>query len=66
MDLTRFQCSGFGFQVEMIKTCERRGFKVAELPIIFGHRASGKSKMSVAIAVEALWRLLALRFSKAP
>jgi dolichol-phosphate mannosyltransferase len=66
VDLTRFQCSGFGFQVEMIKACERRGFKVAELPIIFGHRASGKSKMSIGIAAEALWRLPALRFGRIP
>lgn len=66
VDLTKFRCSGFGFQVEMIKACESRGFRVAELPIVFGHRASGKSKMSLAIAVEALWRLPALRFGKVP
>ncbi len=66
VDLTRFRCSGFGFQVEMVKACERRGFKVDELPFIFGDRASGRSKMSLAIAVEALWRLPALRWRKAP
>jgi dolichol-phosphate mannosyltransferase len=66
VDFTKFRCSGFGFQVEMIKACERRGFRVAELPIVFGHRASGRSKMSIAIAVEALWRLPGLRFGKVP
>ncbi len=66
VDLAKFRCSGFGFQVEMIKACESRGFRVAELPIVFGHRASGKSKMSLAIAVEALWRLPGLRFGKVP
>ena len=66
VDLTRFRCSGFGFQVEMVKACERREFKVVEIPIIFGRRASGKSKMSIAIAVEALWRLPALRWGKVP
>ena len=66
IDFTRFRCRGFGFQVEMVKACERRGFRVAELPIIFGPRASGKSKMSIAIAVEALWRLPALRWGKVP
>jgi dolichol-phosphate mannosyltransferase len=66
VDLALFRCSGFGFQVEMIKACESRGFKIAELPIMFGHRASGKSKMSLSIAVEALWRLPALRFGRVP
>ena len=66
VDLTRFRCNGFGFQVEMVKACEDRGFRVTELPIIFGRRAGGKSKMSIGIAVEALWRLPALRFGRVP
>ena len=64
MDLTKFRCKGFAFQAEMVSVCERRGYSVVEHPIVFGRRASGESKLSLAIVVEALWRLFPLRWKR--
>ncbi len=62
LDMTEFRCKGFGFQAEVAHACQRRGYRVVEHPIIFQRRASGKSKMSPFIVLEALWRLLPLRW----
>jgi dolichol-phosphate mannosyltransferase len=37
---------GYAFQVEILYKCIRKGFRVAELPIIFTERRGGKSKLS--------------------
>lgn len=49
---------GYGFQVELAWTLERFGAVIAEVPIRFVERAEGKSKMSSAIVLEALWAVL--------
>ena len=38
-------CSGFDFQVEMLFIAERLGLRIAEVPITFVGRRSGKSKL---------------------
>ena len=63
-DLTQFRCKGFGFQAEVAYACQRRGYEVVEHPILFMSRAKGRSKMSMAIVLEAIWRLLPLRWSR--
>ena len=40
----------------------RAGFRVAEVPIVFRDRTVGESKISLSIAVEALWLVPSLRF----
>ncbi len=62
LDLQSFECQGFGFQAEVAHACQIRNYRVFEHPIIFDSRAAGHSKMSMAIVVEALWRLLLLRW----
>lgn len=62
LDLKSFKCQGFGFQAEVAHACQIRDYRVFEHPIIFDSRAAGYSKMSMAIVVEALWRLLLLRW----
>jgi dolichol-phosphate mannosyltransferase len=64
MDIDRFQCKGFAFQAEVAHACQHLGHRVVEHPIIFASRVEGRSKMSVGIVVEAIWRLLPLRWSK--
>jgi glycosyltransferase involved in cell wall biosynthesis len=64
MELTSFQCKGFGFQAEVAYTCQRKGYRVVEYPIVFYERKLGKSKMSLNIVLEALWRLILLRWRK--
>jgi dolichol-phosphate mannosyltransferase len=60
LDLSAVAASGYGFQIEMKHRAHRRGFVLRELPIVFPDRTRGASKMTPAIAAEALglvWRL---------
>jgi dolichol-phosphate mannosyltransferase len=52
--------TGYGFQVENTRRCERRGLQLAEAPITFTERCAGTSKMSTGVAREAA--LLVLRW----
>ena len=53
--------NGYAFQIELTYRAIRAGFRVAEIPIVFRERAAGSSKMTPAIAFEAVWRVAALR-----
>lgn len=66
LDLSDFRCKGFAFQAEVAHACQRRGYRVSEYPILFADRTKGRSKMSMAIVVEAVWRLLPLRWRRKP
>jgi dolichol-phosphate mannosyltransferase len=61
LSLADVQAEGYGFQIEMTYRALRAGFRVAEIPIAFGARRAGRSKMSARIAAEALWQVPALR-----
>ena len=52
---------GYSFQIESTWQAARRGMRIAEIPITFVERRAGQSKMSTAIVVEALWRVLLWR-----
>ena len=52
---------GYAFQIETTYHAWRRGFRIKEIPIVFADRAAGVSKMSLAIAREAI--LLVLRLA---
>jgi dolichol-phosphate mannosyltransferase len=52
---------GYAFQVELTYRALRAGLRVAELPITFRERREGESKMTGAVALEAAWRIPALR-----
>jgi dolichol-phosphate mannosyltransferase len=54
---------GFAFQVETTYRAGRAGLRIAEVPIVFHERRAGRSKMSPAIAAEALWRIPELRLA---
>ena len=64
IDLDRLTITGFGFQAEVAYRIQRCGLTVSEHPYLFMERTAGKSKMSLNIALEALWRLTLLRFSR--
>jgi dolichol-phosphate mannosyltransferase len=51
--LDRIRSSGYLFQVEMAYVCERLGLRVAEVPIRFEERRTGRSKMSLKVKLEA-------------
>ncbi len=61
LPLDRIRSRGYAFQVETTYRAVRAGFRVRELPIAFVERGAGRSKMSRAIVLEAVWRIPALR-----
>jgi len=52
-DLDRITLQGYAFQIETVYQAHRRGFRIAELPIVFPDRRLGQSKMSRRIVAEA-------------
>jgi len=65
LDLTGIGTDGYGFQIEMTYRAIQAGFRVTEVPILFRERRVGASKMSARIALEAFWKVPALRIDKA-
>jgi dolichol-phosphate mannosyltransferase len=61
IDLDAVRSSGYAFQIEMAVRAARRGFRIAEMPIIFVDRNVGVSKMSKRIVWEAVWMVWRLR-----
>jgi dolichol-phosphate mannosyltransferase len=57
IDFTQVVSNGYVFQVEIAYLCQKMGFSILELPIYFEDRRIGKSKMSVPVKVEAVWRV---------
>ena len=58
LDLSTVRSDGYSFQLEMALRTWRLGFRVMEVPITFVERTEGASKISRAIVVEALWRVM--------
>ncbi len=62
IDLDCVESNGYTFQIEMSFRAWKKGFRLGEIPIVFVDRDVGQSKMSKAIAREAVWRVLRLRW----
>ena len=54
LDPASCDASGYAFQVEMARRAEEAGLRISEVPIRFKEREAGTSKMSTAIAIEAM------------
>jgi hypothetical protein len=54
IDLPAIRADGYGFQIEMAYSVNGNGGRIVEVPITFGERQRGASKMSSRIVVEAL------------
>ena len=61
LDLTGVHADGYGFQIELTYRAIQGGFTVTEVPILFRERRVGQSKMTARIALEAVWKVPALR-----
>jgi len=61
IDLDDVRADGYGFQIELTYRAIRAGFTVAEIPILFREREIGSSKMTARIALEAVWKVPALK-----
>ena len=62
IDLNGVHADGYGFQIELTYRAIQAGFTVREMPIRFRERREGHSKMTARIALEAVWKVPALRF----
>jgi dolichol-phosphate mannosyltransferase len=61
IDLARVESEGYAFQIEMSFRAWKKGFRLAEIPIVFVDRTLGESKMSKKIIREAVWKVWKLR-----
>lgn len=60
LDLGSVMSTGYAFQIELTHRAWRKGFRIAEVPIVFVERIAGRSKMGrgiVAEAIIAVWRM---------
>ncbi|MGZ4200668.1 MAG: polyprenol monophosphomannose synthase [Thermoleophilaceae bacterium] len=64
IDLEGVHADGYGFQIELTYRAIQAGFRVVEVPIMFRDRQAGTSKMSARIAVEAVWKVPALKLRR--
>ena len=62
VDFETATAHGYAFQVELTWRVLCVGLSVVEVPIRFRERRLGESKMSARIALEAAWKVPALRF----
>lgn len=70
LELEAVRADGYGFQIEMAYIVALAGGRIVETPIRFVDRREGVSKMSIAIAIEALKLVtrfgIARRFGREP
>jgi dolichol-phosphate mannosyltransferase len=64
LDLEGVDSHGYGFQIEMSYRAVKAGLAVTEVPILFRERREGQSKMTAKIALEAVWKVPALRLRR--
>lgn len=62
IDLSDVRSNGYAFQIEMSFRAWKKGFRIAEIPIVFVDRTEGESKMSKRIVREAVWMVWRLRW----
>ena len=64
VDLATLRSQGYVFNIEFGYRAQRAGFRVVEVPIVFRDRTVGESKISLSIAIEALWLVPSLRWPR--
>jgi dolichol-phosphate mannosyltransferase len=61
----RIKADGYAFQIELNYRVLKQGARIKEIPFFFLDRTRGESKLSLRIAVEALWVAWWLRLADA-
>lgn len=64
IDLDHIFSNGYSFLVELLFRCQRRGFTVGEIPIIFANRTRGQSKISQREIYKAMYTVIRLFASR--
>jgi dolichol-phosphate mannosyltransferase len=65
LNLDSVRSNGYAFQIELTNRAHRKGFTIAEVPIVFQERREGASKMSKDIVIEAAWKVWLFRLGLA-
>jgi len=63
LDLNNIRSEGYAFQIELKYKAIKKGFPCVEFPIIFEGRFLEKSKMSIKIFLEAIFRLWQMKLN---
>ncbi|HIE52668.1 MAG TPA: polyprenol monophosphomannose synthase [Armatimonadetes bacterium] len=64
LDWEAIAVEGYSFLIEMTYRCQQKGYRLAEVPIVFVDRQRGKSKISRRIIVEAFFLVLRLAWER--
>lgn len=64
IQLERIFSSGYSFLVEMLFLCQRQGWQIGEVPIIFEDRRKGQTKISRQEILKAQYTILRLAFRR--
>jgi len=64
IDLGGILSDGYSFLIEMLYQCQRRGYRVAEAPIVFEDRRHGASKISRQEIFKAIYTVLRLAWGR--
>jgi dolichol-phosphate mannosyltransferase len=59
IDLDRVESEGYAFQIEITMRAWKKGFSIAEIPIVFVDRTRGSSKIDTREIYRAAWHVLA-------
>lgn len=57
LDPDSIESRGYCFQVDLARRADEAGMSAVEVPIVFRERERGHSKMSLAVILEAVWRV---------
>ena len=63
IDYKNITTTGYAFQIELKYRAYKKCKTIKEVPIIFSDRLQGKTKMSKAIVLEAIWKVWSLKFN---
>lgn len=66
IDLPGVHSNGYCFQIEMKYRARQQTQRIAEMPIKFVERREGKSKMSLGIVLEAIYKVWQIRWKLGP
>ena len=64
IELDQIFSDGYSFLLEMLYKCQQRGYRIAEVPILFEDRQQGASKISRQEIFKAMYTVLRLRWEK--
>ena len=62
LDLEDIRFKGYAFQIALKFRAWKKGFRIAEFPIIFTDRTKGDSKMNSSIISEAVFGIIAMKW----